>query len=477
MKRIKTSSSKLKVGFKGIVYSVDEDVLGVEYSPETYNFTFRGGVLKGDVGVSEASGYNRDSVLIRHALPRLGSGVKINDVFVYHRMTDGEYDDRLIVQTTDGNFFNTKIFEDDIWHAMPYPYTTERVCGVSYNYEGKDVFLMSSKDIGLMIYDGETAEKVDGGPGFSSIAIHYERVFGVESGKENQVWFSSTLDPTNWTVSGDSAGYVTFQDECGDCIKVVSFLGYLYIFREHGIYRLTAYGDQEEFSLKKVFTDTGRIYKDTIVLAGDRILFYTDEGIHAFDGYNLAKLNVEIPKIFTPYTAVGAYLENKYYLACKIDTHEDYDVVRTNNCILEYDLKEKSLSVLAPIDAIRLTPMAVHHATDVLVVSGTGETHRLGMIDNKGKFFSENTVKKYRSPYGDMGTDRVKIVREILIDTDHPVTVIVTLDGQDYTYNFVGSSRGQKVFVDRAGHKVGFTLTTSSANAKVSSFIAKIDTL
>ncbi len=477
MRKLNTSSSKIKVGFKGIVTSVDESILGFEYSPIAYNFTFRGGVLKGDLGITRAQGYNRDSELIRRNIPTFSYGVEILDVFIYHRRNEGVYDDRLIVQTSSGYFYQTKLFDSDVWHPFLDPVTTERVCGVSYNYQGKDVFLMSSKNIGLYIYDGDSVTFVEDAPGFSSIAIHYERVFGTVNGMENQVWFSSVLDPTNWTVSGDTAGYVTFNDECGDVEKVISFGGYLYIFREHGIYRLTAYGDQEEFSLKKMFIDSGRVYKDTIVLAGNKILFYTEAGIHAFDGYNVTKLALEIPKIYSAYTASAAYLENKYYLACKIDLGEYYTDECTNNAILEYDLKEKTFSIIAPYDAKRLVTMTVHHATDVLIVQNQGRKECLGMIDTSGKFFIENAPKFYRSPMNNMGTDKLKIVRELVVETKYPLSVKVRVDDKEYCYDFEGTGRPQKVFVDKNGMEVGFEISTTSASALVSPILVKIETL
>ncbi len=477
MKRINTSSSKIKVGFKGVVTSIDESVLGMDYAPRAFNFTFRDGVLKGDLGIARGAGYHPTSELIRHDFPTFSNGVTILDVFVYHRRTDGEYDDKLIVQVGTGHFYYTSIFQDDIWHGILGVNTTEKVSGVSYNYGGKDVFLLSSKSIGLLVYDGATATQVEDGPGFSSIAIHYERVFGAVNGRENQVWFSSVLDPTNWSVSGDTAGYVTFNDECGDVMSVQSLNGYLYIFREHGIYRLTAYGDQDEFSLKKVFIDTGRIYKDTIVPSGNKILFYTDEGVHSFDGYTVTKLGVELPKIFTPYTATAAYLENKYYLACKIDLGDSYGVVSTNNAILECDLKEKTLSVLSPYDTRRLVPMTVHHATDVLVVPNQGETERLGMIDTKGKIFEENTLKTYHSPMNTLGTDKLKIIREMVVETKYDLTVKVKVDDEEYAYSFVGANHPQRVFVDRSGMKIGFEISTNEAYAHLSPITVKIDTM
>ena len=477
VKKVSTSTSRFNVGFKGIVTSIDESILGSEYSPMAYNFTFRKGVLKSDLGIDCATGYHPQSQLIRRNIPPFGNGVSILDVFVYHRRHNGSYDDMIIAQTSDGAFFYTRVFEEDVWHIMLSPNTTKRVCGVSYNHDGKDVFLISGEDIGLHVFDGETTSIIEDGPGFSSIAIHFERVFGTVNGKDNQVWFSSSLDPTNWKVSGDEAGYVNFHDECGEVLKVVSFLGYLYIFREHGIYRLTAYGDQEEFSLKKMFTDTGRIYKDTIALCGNKIIFYTEEGLYAFDGYSVSMLNLEIPTIHTAYTACGAYLDNKYYLACKADLGDFYNQPMTNNCILEFDLKEKTLSIIAPYDALRLVPLKVHHATDVLVVSQGERSEQLQRIDNKGAFFEEGRAKFYRTGYNNFGTDKLKIVREVVIDTKYPMTFAVITDGNRKTFELQGKSSPQKLFVDRAGHKIGFELSTTSIYTDVSPIRVKINTL
>ena len=477
MKKISTASSKQKIGFKGMVYSVDESVLGMEYCPNSYNFTFRGGVLKSDLGVDSAMGHVTYDEAVRHRFKDIPDGQRIKDVFVYHRKNNGVYDDRLVVQTVEGNFYDAKIFEIGNWTKIDGIVTKQDVCAVSYNFNGNDILIISGEQIGLMIYNGSTVVKVEGAPAFSSIVIHYERVFGVVNGKENQVWFSSVLDPTNWTVSGEEAGFITFQDECGDVEEIVSFSGYIYIFREHGIFRLTAYGDQSEFSLKKVFTDTGRIYKSTIATAGNKILFYTDAGIFTFDGYNVSRLNVEIPTILLPQYICGAYLENKYYLGCRIDHEGLEDKVGTNSAILEYDLKESTLSILAPCDVKKLVPMKAHHATDMLVVFNGSNSKKLGMIVDRGVIFDEEISKFYRSPYNDFGTDKVKIVREMIVTTKHPLTVSVVYDGQERAFNFAGSSSPKKVFVDRCGVEIGFKISTTAQKAQVAPIVVKIDSM
>ena len=477
MKRISTTSSKHKINFKGLVYSVDESLLDLDHSPEAYNFTFRDGVLKSDLGIDRLAGHYRHDEAVRHLIKSMPNKQSIKDVFVYHKRTNGEYDDRLVVQTDGGDFYVTTIFEPKDWTKIEGLVTNKDVCTVNYNYNDKDILILSGEQIGLRIYDGESVVKVENAPTFSSIAIHYERVFGVVNGKSNQVWFSSVLDPTNWVVSGENAGFITFQDECGDVEEILSFLGYLYIFREHGIFRLTAYGDQSEFSLKKVFTNVGRIYKRTIVLAGNKILFYTDEGIYTFDGYNVTKTNLEIPKVILPSYMTASGIEDKYYLGCKIDKAEFVDGIRINNALIEYDLKEKTVSVLAPYDVRKLVQLKSHYATEVIVVSGGKHSDTLGMIVERSEVFDTALDKFYRTAINDLGSDKVKIVREMTVKTKHPLTVTVVYDGQERSYDFKGAVKPQKVFVDRCGNEIGFKISTSSDEALVSPITIKIDSM
>ena len=477
MKKISTASSKHKIGFKGLVYSVDEALLGLEYSPEAYNFTFRNGVLKSDMGIGYAKGYYRHDENVRHQFKALPTKERIKDVFVYHKRTDGQYDDRLVVQTDEGNFYTTTIFEPNEWTKIEGLITMKDVCAVNYNFGGRAILILSGAQIGLVIYDGDEATKVDDAPAFSSLAIHYERVFGVVNGKENQVWFSSVLDPTNWVVSGEDAGFIAFQDECGDVEKIVSFLGYLYIFREHGIFRLTAYGDQSEFSLKKVFTDVARIYKHTIVLAGNKIMFCTDEGIYTFDGYNVSKTNLEIPPTTVRSYMSASYLKDKYYLAVKIDKDEFIDGIKINNALIEYDLKEKTVSVLAPFDVRKLVAMNAHYATEVLVVSREGHSNTLGMVVKNSEYFGADIEKTYRTAVNDLGSDKVKIIREIVVNSKSPLTVTVMYDGHERSFDFGGASSPKKAFVDRCGNKIGFKISTLSKEALVAPITVKIDSI
>lgn len=143
------------------------------------------------------------------------------------------------------------VSEASKWTQLVDFYLTGDVEGVSYNYKSNDVLLMSSSDDGLFIVNDSTVTYCTNAPKFTSIAVHNERVFGTVNGVSNQVWFSDDFDPANWKVSQTEAGYISFADDLGKAIKVVSFLNYLYVFRDYGIFRLTAYGDQNDFIMKR----------------------------------------------------------------------------------------------------------------------------------------------------------------------------------------------------------------------------------
>ena len=116
--RVPTASRSLRIGFKGIRTTTDESVLDWDYTPEMYNYRIQNGVLTGKLGLDAAKGF--DAVLhgARHAYPALPSGVKVKGIFHYRRRHQGNYDDRLVIQTSEGALYYTAVFENDSWHEV-----------------------------------------------------------------------------------------------------------------------------------------------------------------------------------------------------------------------------------------------------------------------------------------------------------------------------------------------------------------------
>ncbi len=475
MQKIPIIPKTFVVGFKGLKTTVDESVMDFEYSPRTFNFAFRGGTLKGDFGIDYAFGGLGESEHMGHKYPTLPQGVEIKDLIIYQRRVNGNYADRLVVQTTTGAVYYTAIFEIDTWHLINGLTLSGKVCAVNYNYNSKDVLLLIDEVSALKMLDGDTFTEIISAPRFSSLAIHHERLYGTVNGDCNQVWFSDDFNPTNWNVNPTSAGFITFSDECGDVLKVVSFLNYLYIFREHGIFRMTAYGDQSEFALKKVFTETGRIYKSSIAMCGDRIIFLAEEGLFSFDGYDVSRIAYELPEIINKGYSFCAYHENKYYIASRLTMKDMPDTTGYNNALIEYDLINKAFAILTGVEVCAMIPSNVHTSTELYLALKNKFKNCVGMVVKDGTVFGEQTTKVFFSPQNNMMSAKQKLIRQITFSTKTDVTLSVVIDDVKYDYFVKGSLLPQTVFVDKGGLKIGFMLSTTANFPNITPLIVKAE--
>lgn len=469
-----TYKKRIRLGFDGIVNSQDEAVLGLEYAKSCQNFAFEKGVINGKIGVDTASGYYAFPSVDRHAYPTFASDKRIVKTFHYRKILGKtKYsDDRLVAILADGSVWYATMFsEASKWTQLVDFYLTGDVEGVSYNYKSNDVLLMSSSDDGLFIVNDSTVTYCTNAPKFTSIAVHNERVFGTVNGVSNQVWFSDDFDPANWKVSPTEAGYISFADDLGKAIKVVSFLNYLYVFRDYGIFRLTAYGDQNDFIMKKVFTDTGRIYKDSIVLCGDKIMFCAEDGVYAFDGYDAVKVGKEFPLAKDKRETCAGYLENKYYLACKVDEFGGDG----NNAVVRYDTETKDVSVLSGVRVSSFCAVKTSNGADLICTFQDGNKNKLGMMSESGKIFDTATQKVYKSPETMFGYPLSKTVRGASIFTKYPIELDVIFDGKRYAFNVEGSDMQRYVPIEKCGVRIAFEIKTAQQNAHIAPMFVDVD--
>ena len=478
MRQISTDRHRVKIGFKGIVNSADESQIDFAFAPKAFNVTFEKNMLTSSIGIDRASGFYPYPIKARHEFLAFSSTKQVKNVFHYLYNNAGTPDYRLVAQLTDGTIWYTKVMSDTGWAKVQDLTVSGDIEAVNYRFNGEDILLLATENDKLYYLKGDTAYSSDDAPKFASITVHSERVFGCVNGAKTRLWFSDDFDPTNWDVNAQDAGFVEFADECGNLVKIISFLGYLYIFRDYGIFRLTAFGDQSAFVLKKVFTDTGRIYKKSIVLCGDKIIFLADEGLFAFDGYEVVRIAKEFPAIFDKDEAVGAYLDKHYYLACKTEVDSRVDLEgATNNSILVFDVFDKSICVVAGVDVRAMREVKTESGSMIVCAFNTVNKNKIGMITDSGKHLAANLKKIYLSPYSDMGVQGSKTVREIVVDTKYPITVRVKLDGEVYSYPVPAGDKPQRIFVEKCGEQVGFEILSDEQVLFVAPLVAVVDVL
>jgi len=471
LRNIPVKNRKIRVGFQGLVNSLDEGVTDMAHAKECYNFAFDKGILSGKIGIDTATGYFQYPSTLKHAYPTFATDKGIRKVFLYRKITDGQHDDRLVAHLSDCSIWYTSVFKEDTWHQVANLYMDGDVDAVNYNYKDKDMLLLSSKIDAVHVIDDTKAYVLGDAPKFSSITIHNERVFGSVNGSKNQVWFSDDFNPTNWKVSPEEAGFINFADECGEVLKVVSFLNYLYVFREYGIFRLTAYGDQNDFLLKKIFTDTGRIYKDSIATCGDKIMYCAENGVFAFDGYDSVRVGKEIPNIENKNTLCASFIDDCYYIACNLSGSASGG----NDAIVVFNVKNGSVSVLSGMNCVWLSPVKAHNGSDMLCVFGDDNKYRLGMVSESGKLFDTALKKVYKSPTDTAQYPYQITVRDITLLCKYPATIRIILDGKKYERKVKGSEKLQNVIVEKSGSVLEFEIESTEENAYIAPLCVNVD--
>ncbi len=483
MKKIKYPQGrklKLKISsFEGGLAEKDENVLPFKFAHEMYNYNISGGNLKKSIGFAdflshfcEKSYFDRFSEMFES----LGKILGVWHFKKYNSKASAREDKLIFINDKLQTFYidfnqNNKSFN----RVYSLAFSSLPVA-VNYRLNGEDVIIFSSPTDNMVVWDGEnTAYSVLDAPKITSMALHYERLFATVNGEKNAVWFSDDLDPTNWSVSLDEAGFIQMIDERGSLEKVVSFNDYLYIFREQGISRVTAYASQENFSVSHLFVSSSLIYKNTVCICGNRILFLAADGLYKFDGYDTVKILPALESRFSHgggSAACACYYNGKYYLSCrfKFETEEEMDKdTAGNNCLLEIDIDKMTFNIIRGVSISFLSGIVSDNFKGVLAVIDSDKTQTLTLLDDSGSFFDEPLVKRWRSPFSDLGyPSSSKVVRQIALTTNYPLEVDIVSDKSRERVKLNGSESPQVFEVFVPGEKFRFDFLSKEADANVS---------
>ena len=406
----------------------DESVLPYSRASFISGFSFEDGALK--------DGYGIESSAIKDYMVR--------GIWLYRR--GGE--EILMYATGEGYVMYFRGGENRLLTGVRF---TGKPFGVNYRLGDEDVILICSSEDKMAVWNGsDPAYTVDGSPYIGSMAVHYERMFVTSPRCRDTLLFSDDLDPTNWNVSLSEGGRIVLADERGGLNKVISLGNYLYVFRDFGISRVTAYGDQTQFTVANLFVSSGRIFAPTVVLCGDTVVFLASDGLYAFDGNETRKILKEVSPLIEPdEEACAAYSEGKYYLSAR--SKEGKRVILVYEKGGGYDITQN------------IAVAAVYAAGKVYCLSDG----MVGEITKRGHYFGLGFSKLWRSPYGDMGTDKLKLIKEISLVTHGPLTVKITADGRSRSFVLRSGALPQRIKVNMMGRLVGFEIKATGTNTYV----------
>lgn len=447
--------------FKSELSNVDEVAPSLSRPLECFNFKPDSGCLKNGEGVLQISGFDFSAL----------SGYEIIAIYFYKRYdyVRNESSDRLVVYASDGHLYSAPALGGKFIRVADVIFE-EKPVAVQYDYLDSDVLLLSSSKDGLYYLDGTTLNKIVGAPEITSLAVHYERLFVTVAGEGTSLWFSDDFNPTNWNVSLDEAGFIDFADERGKLLKVLSFLDYLYVFREYGITRITAFGEQREFSAVNLFGKQGKIFGNSVTDCGDFIIMLTSAGFFRFNGVDSYKVFGEFDKYFIGLDnseSKGVFSGTKLYMLMNMKINGVIEKV-----IFVYDTYKNSTYVIRGVRALDLT-FAKGNLNKVLVV--VESNLKLGYIGEGGALFGVPLIKTWISPQCDFQIpSKIKRVYKVVIDTKQPIKLSITSKSEVGAFEVPGGGISE-IRTSLKGERFQVLIESESLNPVISNLTVYLE--
>lgn len=440
---------------QGVNGEVDESLLTVSYAKYSYNFNYESGALINSVGV--------DYLSLDESRYKLPNGVYPIKIYFYDRYDASldKKDERLIVYASDKRFYFIKLSDSLGFTIFDGLTMDDAPDGINYNYDGKDVFIFSKDGEGIIIIDGDTYEDIELTPNIKSMCMHSERLFITTKSDKKTIWFSDDFDPSNWQISLDKAGYITLEDNLGDMLKIMSFQGYIYVFRSYGISVLTAYGNQEEFYTNSISVSHGRIYGNTPTDCGDYVIYLTDDGLYRFNGTTSVKIMSEIEDyIVNAENAKGCFSGGNFYLIC--DMKFENNVIEKG--VIMYDVKSKQGHILRYIPII---DFCVLNGENRQILTSSKNVNEVLVLNNSGKFLTKNLKKVWQSGKSDFQiTAKRKRLEKMSIEIEGNVYIKIESQNQSKLFSLKGKGR-KEIFPNLLGDKFSFKISSNSCKVKV----------
>ena len=178
------------------------------------------------------------------------------------------------------------------------------------------------------------------------------RVFGIDLTDKRKLRWSGEGGMDDWEEKIDGAGWMYSDVELGEIQRLYILRGQIVAVRNYGISLISAYGTPENF--KEIMSvATYPPYKDCATVCGNKLYFYTSDGLYSFTAAGVEKVRIKLAEDFdSPYFAMS-HGESVFFVGTHKKLHK--------TVIFVYDTKEKS-SYFIDIPATALCAGTLPHA-------------------------------------------------------------------------------------------------------------------
>ena len=488
-KRVKLQSgSTIKLSYSSFseINSVtDENILPLKYAKSAFNYIIENGALKTGYGFDYLNlPYEKtDSNTMRQIFLPADAGYPHKVwLYKYFNQETSSKEFKLIMLTTNNELYYLDIYSNEQLFSKIYDISLNlESVAVNYNLKGEDVLLICSPDGSMGYINGKSqyiaVEKDEAQPDICDMTIHYERLFAISKKEPRRLYFSDDLDPTNWNINLNDAGFIDFTDDLGDLKRVFSFNDYLYILREFGISKVSAFGDQEQFYVNHCFSSNTKIYEKTAHLCGNNLIFLARDGLYSFNGASASKVKLNIDNMFVSENqhSVACFHKGKYFLSCRLNYNDELNIgCETcfpffNNTLLSLDVQTGELSLTRGVDIKCMLNIEDEQISELICLFNSDNILKMGKLNKSGKFFEDNAIKRWVSPLTDLGYgDRRKVIKEIYLRTKFDCYVYVITESATKKIKVYGSAGITRIPVNIIGSLVAINFESVGAYAEIS---------
>lgn len=467
--------------YGGIRTDVVASILPIKYATKTYNFCFKNGALTTGLGISPLTFLSYKTKKAEEVKWKFSYEPERLYLFRAYNGVTGGVGDRLIAYHNGGNtgtgsgklvwaMTNTNIGQ---YMTIPKLGLYEApMCSVNYtDTEHGDAFIFGSSMDGLKLWSPRqnNPTSISSAPLVTSLCVHFERVFATVWEKGNHIWFSEALEPTKWDATADDAGYIVLNDKLsGGANKIISFNNYLYVIRDYGITRITAFASQDSFSVQHIYSSSNLIRENTLCRCGDLIYFLQTDGLYAFDGVNVKKIETGFEGLILGQNLKNAratFYKGKYCIILNStlsdEVKDDY-----NNTLICYDIKSGEYDIMCGIffrDILGVISGEVERLVAIINTGEEGAKSQIVQVDESGQVGGVATKKYWESAFTDLGySDYEKCITRLSLQTKYDCKVILETEKESKEIVFKGGDVVQSKSVNLRGvmFKVKFVAET-----------------
>lgn len=147
-------------------------------------------------------------------------------------------------------------------------------------YDGGEAYLLSDGARSALLRAGGLT--VSAIAAFDCAAFYGDRLWLAYAGEAGKVRYGAPAS-TDLASARGGGGEISFPSAYGQIAALLPFGDSLLLFRERGVQRLRARGDERDFELTDLFS-CARIYGATVADAGGIAVWLAEDGLHAYDG-------------------------------------------------------------------------------------------------------------------------------------------------------------------------------------------------